>query len=244
MLSLKFIKKIYLKEQFKPGFIGLFINPFYFARKGLFENIMPLAYFITGKTLDIGCGQKPYQKLYQASEYIGLEIDSPENLLSKNADYFYDGTVFPFVDDEFDSVVANQVFEHVFNPVEFIAEINRVLKNQGVFLMSVPFVWDEHEQPFDYARYSSFALVSLLEKHGFKIVEHKKSMSDIRVIFQLINSYLYKKTNVKNTSINLLTTFFLMSPFNILGELLSLILPGNEDLYLDNIILAKKIKSL
>ena len=59
----------------------------------------------------------------------------------------------------------------------------------------------------------------------------------------LINSYLYKKTLTSNQYVNLIVTVLLMSPFNILGELLSKILPKNDDLYLDSIVLAQKEKS-
>jgi len=38
-------------------------------------------------------------------------------------------------------------------------------------LMTAPFVWDEHSQPYNYARYSSFGLKFILEKHGFEILE-------------------------------------------------------------------------
>ena len=237
------LKQLFEKEQFYPSLLGLFINPFYFARQGLVENIERFSLFVTGKTLDVGCGSKPYQKLFNVSEYIGLEIDSEHNRKNKKADYFYQGDNFPFTDEEFDSVISNQVLEHIFNTDIFFSEINRVLKPQGVLLITVPFVWDEHEQPDDYARYSSFGLKYLLEKHGFKILEYRKSMNDVRIIFQLINAYLYKKTVTSNQYINLITTILLMSSFNILGELLSRILPKNDDLYLDSIILAQKEKN-
>ena len=229
------------KQQFRPGFGGLFVNPFYFARKGLYENIAALAGNITGKTLDVGCGQKPYEELFSSSQYIGLEIDSEENRKNKKADFFYDGSTFPFPDAEFNSMVLNQVFEHVFNPDEFLHEANRVIKPGGMLLLTVPFVWDEHEQPHDYARYSSFGIRSLLEKHGFAVVEQRKSISDLRVIFQIANGYIFKKTVSKNGYVNLLVTLMLMAPLNILGELLAKLLPNNNDLYLDNILLAKKV---
>jgi SAM-dependent methyltransferase len=232
------------RQHFNPDILGLFVNPFYFARKGLHENISTFANKITGRTLDVGCGQKPYEKLFGSSHYIGLEIDSPENRQNKKADYFYDGMKFPFQDNEFDSIIVNEVFEHVFNPTDFLQEINRVLKPEGILLMTVPFVWDEHEQPHDYARYSSFGLVSIVEKHGFKVIERRKSMNDIRVIFQMLTGYIYKKTVSRNGYLNLLTTLFLMAPINVLGELLSKILPSSDDLYLDNIILAKKMRPL
>ncbi len=236
------LKQLLNREQFEPGLLGLFVNPFYFARKGLFENIIPLAKYIKGKTLDVGCGQKPYEKFFNSTQYIGLEIDTVKNRQNKKADFFYDGFTFPFQDKEFDNIIINQVFEHVFNPDDFLKEVNRVLKPGGVLLMTVPFVWDEHEQPYDYARYSSFGVRSILEKYGFQTIEYKKSINDIRLIFQLVNDYIYKKTVTKNVYLNLLTTFILISPFNILGELLSKILPRNDDLYLDNIVLTKKLR--
>lgn len=240
MLSAKSLKAVFFKEQFQPGWLGLFVNPFYFARKGLYQEIKSLAPQIKGKVLDVGCGSKPYEALFQVSEYIGLELASPENQ-HKKADYFYDGAIFPFTDKTFDSVITNQVLEHVFNPDVFLSEIHRVLKDDGIVLLTVPFVWDEHEQPFDYARYSSFGLKYLLEKYQFEVIEQRKSIQDIRVIFQLLNAYLYKMTVTPNSYINLLSTLILIAPFNILGTLLANLLPRNKDLYLDNVILAKKI---
>ena len=236
-----FFRQYYLHEQFFPGILGLFINPFYFARKGLAKHVTDLSVNITGKTLDIGCGSKPYAHLYQSNEYVGLEIDTPQNRANKNADYFYDGNNFPFDDASFDSVVANEVFEHVFNPNQFLSETLRILKPKGMVLLTMPFVWDEHEQPHDFARYSSFGIKSLLEKHRFEIIEQRKSIDDIRVIFQLLNAYSYKKTVTNNAWLNVLITLILMAPFNILGEVLALITPRNPDLYLDNIVLARKL---
>jgi SAM-dependent methyltransferase len=236
----KKLREYYAAVSFFPGILGLFLNPFYFARKGLASHISAIANNITGLTLDVGCGTKPYQKLFASTTYWGLEIDTPESRKSKHADYFYDGKVFPFEDSKFDSIVANQVFEHVFNPEDFLNESYRILKPEGKILMTVPFVWDEHEQPYDFARYSSFGLKALLEKHGFEIIEQRKSISDIRVIFQLINAYIFKVTCTKNKWLNLVLTILLMAPFNIIGELIGLITPNNPDLYLDNILLAKK----
>ena len=228
------------RNKFKPSFVGLFFNPFYIARKGLYLHIKELSGKIHGKILDVGCGQKPYARLFNVDEYVGLELDTTTNRKQKKAEYYYDGIKFPFEENSFDSILTNQVLEHVFNPHDFLKEINRVLKHNGFLILTVPFVWDEHEQPFDYGRYSSFGLVYILEKHNFTIVDIRKSIDDVRTIFQLINGYIYKKTITKNKYINLIVTFFLMAPFNILGELLCKILPRNKDFYLDNIVLAQK----
>ncbi len=114
------IRQFIRKQGFDPGCFGLFVNPFYFARKGLYENIHDFAQHIRGQILDVGCGSKPYEKLFlNLTEYIGLEL----NYENKLAEYYYDGKTFLFSDEEFDSVITSQVLEHVFNPNEFLGEI-------------------------------------------------------------------------------------------------------------------------
>jgi SAM-dependent methyltransferase len=235
------LARYYSRQLFEPGWLAMFVNPFYFARLGLRAALRDLAHHVDGKLLDVGCGTRPYESLFNTSEYTGLELDTPHNRSVAKADVYYDGTQFPFEDHPFDTVLCNQVLEHVFEPEEFLQEIARVLKENGQLLLTVPFVWDEHEQPRDFARYSSFGLAALLKRNGFEVVEQRKTVADIRVVFQLINAYLYKKTASENPYTNLFFTVLLMSPFNLIGTVLGWLLPGNADLYLDNVVLAKKV---
>ena len=239
---LKKLKTVYEKEQFHPGWLGLFINPFYFARKELAQNIASMARHMGRKILDVGCGQKPYAFLFDSSAYVGLEFDTSANRAKGVADVYYDGGGFPFPAQEFDAVICSQVLEHVFNPGEFLTEVHRVLRDGGKLLLTVPFVWDEHEQPYDFARYSSFGIKYLLEQHGLDIIEHKKTLADVRVLFQLANAYFYKWLVGGNSYWNLLATLVFMAPVNLLGALVYKVLPRNDDLYLDNVVLARKRK--
>lgn len=238
-----FLTRIIKKEQFNPGIIGVFTNPFYFSRRGLFQAMTTLGKELHGKMLDVGCGTKPYEPYLSVSEYIGIEIDTERSRTTSKADFFYDGKKFPFKDGEFHSVLANEVFEHVFNPTEFLKEVHRVLQPGGIFLITVPFVWDEHEQPHDYARYTSFGLKHILLEHGFTVLHSHKSVMDVRVIFQLWNEYLYKKTYVNNPMLRQLLNILFISPFTLLGLLTYWIFPKNEDLYLDNVVLARKVNN-
>jgi hypothetical protein len=106
--------------------------------------------------------------------------------------------------------------------------------------LTVPFVWDEHEQPFDYARYSSFGLRHLLSKHGFVIEEQVKTLADASMLCQLLNAYLFKVTQTRSRLVNLAVTAVLMSPVSLIGRLVALIAPRNPDLYLDNVSVARK----
>jgi SAM-dependent methyltransferase len=234
------LKRFFIRNSFRPGIFGLFINPFYFARKGLYRHIKELCPNISGRVLDVGCGSQPYRDLIVCDEYVGLEIESPQNSEYKSADVFYDGTRIPFPAERFDSVLLNQVLEHVFEPDTFLREICRVLKPGGALLLTVPFVWDEHEQPYDYARYSSFGIRDLLTKSGFQIIEQRKSVADARVLFQLLNCYLHKRVS-RWPSYSKAAAWMVFSPIvNLSGEVFGTLLPPNPDLYLDNIVLARK----
>ena len=228
------------REAFDPTLAGVLVNPFYLARRDIAKYLRALAPQVQGRVLDVGCGQKPYVGFFSASEYVGLELDTPENRRKNNADRFYDGRHFPFADFEFDTVLCSQVLEHIFEPSDFLAEIHRVLRPHGVLVLTAPFVWDEHEQPYDYARYSSFGLKYLLSKHGFRVETEQKTLADVSALFQLGNAYLYKVTRTRFALLNLALTAVLMAPVSLLGALLGRVLPGNPDLYLDNIVLLRK----
>lgn len=234
-----YLKKIYQTQLFFPSLLGIFINPFYLARRGLCRAMMELAPTLTGCLLDVGCGTMPYKELFRVESYVGLDIDSKDTRSRGVADYLYDGTRFPFSDASFDSVLCNQVLEHVFNPSEFISEIKRVLKPGGKLLLTVPFVWDEHEQPNDYARYSSFGLQALLENQGLEVIQHKKIGADASIIFQLTNAYLFKVTRKSPKIIKIFLVISIMAAINFMGLLACYLLPRNPDLFLDHVVLAE-----
>lgn len=234
------LRQWYLDQQMRPGAPALVVNPFWFARRGLWNAMRLHAPRLEGDVLDVGCGSRPYESLVRARRYVGLEIDSPDARARARADVYYDGGAFPFESASFDGVLCNQVLEHVFTPDAFVAELARVLRPGGLLLLTVPFAWDEHEQPIDFARYSSFGLRALLERGGFEVVEQGKLGADLSVLFQLLNAYLYKRTVTRNPWLNLATTLVLMAPVNVVGVIAAKLLPGNPDLYLDNVVLARR----
>ena len=109
-----FLKKIssyFLTEQFNPSIVGLFLNPFYFSRKALYRKVNTYSCHIVGKTLDIGCGTKPYQHIFGSEQYVGIDVRSTgHNHTTSQVDVFYDGNIFPFENQSFDSVVCFDAF--------------------------------------------------------------------------------------------------------------------------------------
>ncbi len=230
----------YRRQQFNPKGLGILANPFFLARRALWREIAASAPALSGRLLDVGCGRKPYRELFSVNHYAGLEIDSATARARGVADHFYDGGRFPFDDASFESVLCNQVLEHVFNPEQFVGEIRRVLAPGGRLLLTVPFVWDEHEQPYDYARYSSFGLTHLLERQGMKVIKSAKTLANASVLAQMTNAYLYKCMRTRSPLMNAAFAAVLTTPVSLAGLLAGKILPDNPDLFLDSVVLAEK----
>jgi SAM-dependent methyltransferase len=237
------LKKILHDAEFGHSVLGFFYNPFYLTRRALHKKIRSYSGYINGNVLDIGCGSKPYKSFFNYSEYTGIDTDTSGHVHKKEEiDIFFDGKKIPFKNENFDSAVCFEVIEHVFTPAELLSEINRVLKKESHFLVTLPFSWDEHEQPFDYARYSSFGITHLLESNGFLVIEKTKSLNDIRAVFQILICYMFKSLRFFHRwlLLSLITGFIFYFPLNLLAQVLFYITPKNNDFYIDNIILAKK----
>jgi SAM-dependent methyltransferase len=236
------IKHRIKRELFQPGFLALFINPFFLIRRGLYKQIKKAAPALGGTLLDFGCGRKPYRNLFTVDQYIGVDIEqSGHSHENSEVDVYYDGKTIPFPDSHFDSVFCSEVFEHVFELDRIISELNRVVKKNGKMLITVPFVWNDHEVPYDYGRYSTFGISYLLEKHGFKIIEIEKSTNFVETIVQLGILYIFHATKTRSRVINLIINIILISPLTITGFIVSRILPRRKDLYHNSIVLVEKI---
>lgn len=232
--------QFYRRQQFEPGAWAPWLNPFFLARRSLWRAMGHASPALNGDLLDVGCGSKPYRALFTVPRYVGLDIDSPFTRQRAVADVFYDGKRFPLADEEFSAVLCNQVLEHVFEPEPFLREIHRVLRPGGRLLLTVPFVWDEHEQPYDFARYSSFGLRAMLERNGFTVIEQHKLLDDASLLFQLAIAYLWKIIPGRSPLRNLLVTAVLAAPLTLLGLMAGRLLPRNPDLFLDQLVVAEK----
>lgn len=231
----------YKKELFAPGLVGMFINPFFFIRRGLFRAIKKYGINMNGRLLDFGCGSMPYKNLFNVQSYFGVDVFNESHSHEKEpVSVFYDGDNLPFKDGTFDSVFSSEVFEHVFELDNILDELGRVLKPNGTALFTVPFVWDEHEIPHDFGRYTSFGIRYLLEKHGFKVVASEKSTKFLETVFQLWNLYIYYRLYTRYKYVNIVINCIFIAPFTVTGILLSKLLPNKETLYNNNVILVTK----
>jgi ubiquinone/menaquinone biosynthesis C-methylase UbiE len=118
--------------------------------------------------LDAGAGKSPYRKLFDHAKYEACDFAQLSTDYAP-LDYVCDITDIPVEDERFDRVVFNQVLEHLPEPGRALTELHRVLKPGGRIFCSVPLFYQEHQQPYDFYRYTQFALRRLFEEAGFEI---------------------------------------------------------------------------
>jgi ubiquinone/menaquinone biosynthesis C-methylase UbiE len=168
-------------------------------------------------------------------------MKSGRNHKNDDIDTFYDGKNIPFKNNYFDSVLSTEVFEHVFNLDEVLAELYRVLKPGGYLVATMPFVWPEHEIPYDNSRYSTYGLKHLIKtKTKFGIIKIERSGNYVEACFQIWINYIYQSILPENRYLKRILYAIFFSHLTALAFLFSSILPEDDSLYLNNIIVLKK----
>lgn len=191
--------------------------------------------------LDLGCGMRPFESFFDRANYTGLDVESSgADKDMKVPDFYYDGKTIPFSDGFFDGILCTQVLEHATDCDALIDECNRVLKNAGKFVVSVPFMQREHEQPFDFRRFTSFGLLSLLEKKSFKVVKLLKVLSPIETLATLFVTYMTNTYGSRGKWSYRFLTYALVAPTLILAKLFTVNVKEDRDLYCVLIVVAKK----
>jgi SAM-dependent methyltransferase len=145
-------------------------NPYFLVYVYLFRDLkFAISKYAGNKILDIGCGNKPYEEFFDKNaEYVGCDIiQSNQN----KVDIISLATKIPLEDETFDTIFSTQTIEHVFDHELMLKEAFRLVKNNGMLIISGPMYWPHHEVPFDFFRFTEFGFRSILEKVGFSIVE-------------------------------------------------------------------------
>lgn len=132
------------------------------------EVIIYAQKYISGRTLDFGAGSAKYSNFIKqkASEYVAFDVVD-----GKNIDVVGDVLNAPFENNSFDTIISTQVLEHVEKPWLMVKEIRRILKKDGICILTAPFLQPYHPDPADFFRYTTEGLISLFKNEGFSTIE-------------------------------------------------------------------------
>jgi ubiquinone/menaquinone biosynthesis C-methylase UbiE len=135
------------KKKFVEEFVGRTPNKFEELEDRHRKVLEILLKYELERILDVGCGDGNFTMLMaktcKAREVYGVEIaKGGVETARKNGIKCYqldiDEEDLPFEDDFFDAVTALELIEHLFDPDHFLDEVYRVLKPNGLFILSTP----------------------------------------------------------------------------------------------------------
>ena len=176
------------------------------------------------RVLDLGCGAKPYEPLFQGRcvSYVGVDVDprSAANVLSV-------GKHLPFRDASFDAVLCTQVLEHDLDPERTVREAHRVLVQDGILILTTHGVWFKHGEA-DYWRWTDAGLRVVMRPFGR--VDVRNCGGQYSALFQILNLYADPLPIGRR---------FLYVVNNIVGLALDRVLPS-ENLIVNYVVVAQK----
>ena len=116
------------------------------------------------KILDAGAGPCPYKYLFSHCNYEATDFNDPHGLM----DFVCSLDKIPKKDNSYDSIICVEVLEHVEFPQKVVNELHRVLKKNGTLYMTIPMMWQLHQEPYNFFYFTKYGIESILKQSGFK----------------------------------------------------------------------------
>lgn len=203
-------------------------NMGYLNHKHLDKSFQKSLPFLYGVCVDVGSGNAIYKDVIseKVDEYIMVDKSSVHNhMFQTSKEKFIDADIkdLPFDDNSVDSIILTQVLEHIDEPHKAMSEVSRILKKDGVLILSVPFIYQAHATPYDYFRFSEYGLKNLLKDYDYEILEFHYQGYLGTAIFSIINGFIWNLSSKNKILRNTILLPFLLIIFsinNIIGLLL------------------------
>ena len=214
----KYYENKYKKGGYKKGFTlhGINLSKTYHKERqdSAFKHLNPKKRDII---LDAGCGNgvltiriaKKCKKIYgidiSKNAFAKARKKAPKNLIFKKMDIEH----LKFKDKFFNKIVCVETLEHVLHPKKVLREFSRVIKSNGILVLSYPTInkttiskiqsklkinkplsVSEHLTEWDYA-----TLIKRIEKKGFKFINSEGIVFDFGKITKIkqISRFMTKK---------------------------------------------------
>lgn len=140
-----------------------------YRRLWLDSALEAFAHEMRGVVVDVGGKRENKRGAFQPPEgqakswwYVNLDMSTRPNV-------YGDVQRIPLRGKSVDCIICTEVLEHLPRPGRCVDEIRRLLRDGGLVLASVPFLYPVHADPFDYQRFTEDGLRNLFKE--FKTVE-------------------------------------------------------------------------
>jgi SAM-dependent methyltransferase len=120
--------------------------------------------------LDAGAGEAKHKRYFKRGRYLALDAGYGDAAWDYSGlDIRGDLEHIPLRNASIDCILCMVVLEHTRDPRRVLLEFARVLKTGGSLVTVVPFLWEEHQIPYDYFRFTRYGVRSLFESSPFRI---------------------------------------------------------------------------
>jgi 2-polyprenyl-3-methyl-5-hydroxy-6-metoxy-1,4-benzoquinol methylase len=212
------LRRLYQSEYYRTAEPGQ-QNPLirigrYLVRQVLSDHDLLLGTAQRGRILDIGCGNGEFlRRMGELGwETYGTDSSPAAVQLARRVakDVRLARASEPVFDDkQFDAVTMFNVFEHVPDPVETLAEVHRILKDGGTLVLEVPNVqslafrivkrsWIGLDVPRHLYHYSPKALIALAQAQGFQVERFRwfKFLPNLYIVYRSLANAIFSPGSI------------------------------------------------
>ncbi len=134
--------------------------------------------YLKGKCLDLGCGD--FRNTFWVKKVVGIDIKKPSPTLPiPFVRYDLNKLPLPFKDNQFDTILASHVLEHLESPYLVLKECKRILRSNGILIIGMPNIHSIFTKLFQTADKKPYHINLLCEETvenmvialGFKVIK-------------------------------------------------------------------------
>jgi SAM-dependent methyltransferase len=174
---------------------------------------------------DLGCGEQPLRPLVEAkgARYVGVDVVQNAK---QSIDVLAPIDKVPLPDAHFDAIICTEVLEHVPDVHAAFRELSRLLKPNGVLILTTPFCYPLHEEPYDFGRLTPYQVQKSAVDNGLNVVELTPAGNELEVIATAWCHLWTRSEWIKPRLVKKLWTVFMRLGMNIPVWILSRLAHG------------------
>jgi hypothetical protein len=197
--------------------------------------------------LDCGCGNQPFKETLESHGFLYESFDiSPSDAVQLNYVCALDWPIDQYtstITKTYSLVLVTEVLEHVYDLRLAFRNIASSTKKGGYVLLTCPFFFPLHEEPYDYCRPTVHLLTKLSRSVGLEISELHKAGDCLDIIGTILGASVPRLKH-SNTFVDKLFEKIMRFSFRLMFRLLirarSRIMISSNEIYMSNVLVLRK----
>ena len=192
--------------------------------------------------VDVGCGEQPFRELLKEKQAKYCGVDIKQNTM-RTVDVISTAENLQIEDDIIDLVLCLEVLEHVNDVKKVVGEIKRILKPGGYCIITTPFIYPLHEEPYDNQRLTVYGLLNVVRQNQLEVVHFAKIGNEIEVFASMFNITVDNLISVDNLLCKVIRTLIRL-PTNLFSLFISCVVKRYlpKKYYLNTVLIFKNKK--